>query len=248
MSVSPKSQVNTSRVALQRAFEERFGCPLPESVNASHRIVVSAASIDSSSERIINYLSDVHGVNINAVTFQYFRASSGMELLSRVFLKAPSEVEYSVQTRSPSKRRASRSLDDFMNTAQINGTGDEFREILNVLKPVFASVRTTLTTVNLIGEWAPGRTGAILNLLPDDSSSDLGIRFQLYDHRLASLCGVSNEEIHEILPPQVSPWSYDGRGNPEWEGVTGYMRAADAERLAAFLQRARDGHIAPVAT
>jgi hypothetical protein len=46
-------------------------------------MLVVGSVIDSSSERIIRYLSGAHGVNINAATFNYFRLGDGKELLAR---------------------------------------------------------------------------------------------------------------------------------------------------------------------
>ena len=59
---------------LESKFTARFGVELPETLNGDHRILVVGSQIDPSSERIMRYLSDEHGVNINAATFQYFQA------------------------------------------------------------------------------------------------------------------------------------------------------------------------------
>jgi Endonuclease NucS C-terminal domain len=75
------------------AFQTKFGVELPETLNGDHRILVVGSEIDASSERIMRYLSDTHGVNINAATFHYFQTVDGSELLARVFLLEPSEAE-----------------------------------------------------------------------------------------------------------------------------------------------------------
>jgi hypothetical protein len=90
---------------LDDVFRERFGVDLPETLNADHRMLVVGSEIDASSERIIRYLSDEHGVNINAATFNYFRQPDDSELLARVFLIEPSEVERSVRAKGTSKRQ-----------------------------------------------------------------------------------------------------------------------------------------------
>ena len=79
------------------SFKQGFGIELPESLNENHRMLIVASEIDPSSERIIKYLSELHGVNINAATFHYFQSPEGSELLARIFLIEPSQVEY--QTR-----------------------------------------------------------------------------------------------------------------------------------------------------
>ena len=47
--------------------------PLPETINSSHHMILVAAELDASSERIINYLADRHDISINAVFFNFLR-------------------------------------------------------------------------------------------------------------------------------------------------------------------------------
>jgi hypothetical protein len=68
-------------------------------------LLIVASHIDASSERIIKYLSDTYGVNINAATFQYFKEPNGSELLARAFLLEPAQVELQSRTKGVSKRR-----------------------------------------------------------------------------------------------------------------------------------------------
>ena len=80
---------------LQAIYEATFGSSLPETVNASHHMILVAAELDASSERIINYLADHHDISINAVFFNFF-ASDGKELLGRAWLRDPVEtIEHS---------------------------------------------------------------------------------------------------------------------------------------------------------
>lgn len=65
------------RGPLDEAFEHRFGDELPETLNGQHRMLIVASEIDASTERIVNYLSDTYGVDINALSFQYFRREDG---------------------------------------------------------------------------------------------------------------------------------------------------------------------------
>jgi Endonuclease NucS C-terminal domain len=68
------------------AFEECFGKTLPDWVCQNHRVVVAAAQVDSSAERIINYLAQRHGFEINAVFFNFVKLSTGNEILIRSVL------------------------------------------------------------------------------------------------------------------------------------------------------------------
>lgn len=77
--------------SLSTVFEESFGAAIPETVNASHNLIVVASELDDSSERIITYLSEEHSVSINAVFFSVFRDASS-EFLGRAWLKDPVET------------------------------------------------------------------------------------------------------------------------------------------------------------
>ena len=58
---------------LEEGFDDAFGASLPEQINQNHELIVVASELDSSTERIINYMSDDYGVPINAVFFRFFR-------------------------------------------------------------------------------------------------------------------------------------------------------------------------------
>lgn len=87
--------------SLSAVFEDSFGAPIPDTVNASHNLIVVASDLDDSSERIITYLSEVHSVSINAVFFSFFRDSTS-EFLGRAWLKDPVETI----ERSKSRKQA----------------------------------------------------------------------------------------------------------------------------------------------
>ena len=71
-------------------FKQRFSTELNEDEwNQSHQIVIVAAELDDSTERIAEYLSDA-GIPINALCFQVFD-HKGERLLSRAWLVDPSE-------------------------------------------------------------------------------------------------------------------------------------------------------------
>lgn len=65
--------------SLEAAFMNRFGETIPERLNASHSMIIVASALDASSQRIVRYLSEVHGVGINTAFFTVFE--HGGELL-----------------------------------------------------------------------------------------------------------------------------------------------------------------------
>ena len=89
--------------SLDEAFRDRFGEEsLPENLNESHKLVLVASELDDSSERIITYLAEEYGVDINAVFFRVFRDGEN-EYLSRAWLADPGQVEARVEAKREKK-------------------------------------------------------------------------------------------------------------------------------------------------
>ena len=73
-------------------FQARFGQPLDEeALNASHQIVIVAASIDESTARIVSYPND-RDLAINVLCFQVF-ANGEERFLSRAWLVDPAQTQ-----------------------------------------------------------------------------------------------------------------------------------------------------------
>lgn len=79
--------------AFEQAYKAKFGvAPVEEEVNSSHQMVIVAAELDASTERIINYLNDKASVALNAVFFSVFRDGES-QYLSRSWMIDPVETE-----------------------------------------------------------------------------------------------------------------------------------------------------------
>jgi hypothetical protein len=88
---------------LGSAFAQRYGQPLDEDkLNASHQIIIVAAGLDDSTERIIGYLNS-REIPINVLFFQVFE-HGGDTLISRTWLIDPEETQANAAT-PPAKRR-----------------------------------------------------------------------------------------------------------------------------------------------
>lgn len=87
---------------LSDAFSEYFDDPIPETINENHQMAIVAASLDDSTERIIQYLTEKHSININAVFFSTFE-KDGQQIIGRSFFKDPEEIE---EKSSKGKRAA----------------------------------------------------------------------------------------------------------------------------------------------
>lgn len=74
---------------LNKPLDVAFGEAFPDadienlSINSTQRIVLVGFAIESSLERMIEWLSDTYAVNINAVVLSYARTKSGDEILTR---------------------------------------------------------------------------------------------------------------------------------------------------------------------
>lgn len=77
--------------ALAEAYREKFGKSLPETLNATHQMIVVASEVDEATKRIIEYLSEQHNVGINASFFNVF-GESGHEWLTTDALLEQEEV------------------------------------------------------------------------------------------------------------------------------------------------------------
>ena len=83
------------KTSLDKAFCEKFGVDeMPDTLNEAHELMVVAAELDDSTERIINYLTDF-GVSVNAVFFRFFKDGEN-EFLTRAWLIEPEQVEAKV--------------------------------------------------------------------------------------------------------------------------------------------------------
>lgn len=74
---------------IKKKFEDVFNEEFPDvdlenvNLNSTQRIVLVGFSIEASLERMIEWLSDSYGVNINAVVLSYVKTKGGDELLAR---------------------------------------------------------------------------------------------------------------------------------------------------------------------
>jgi hypothetical protein len=204
---------------IEAAFKNKFDEELPEILNESHRIIIVASEIDSSTERIINYLSDSYGVSINALSFQYFVDANGKEYLARTFLIEPSEVE----RKRVSKRKARLTFEQFRDVAEGKGIVDLFDTITEDLTDIFDYRGTTLSTVCWMGKMEK-KINTILNILPNDSTRESGLRFYVYIERLSEYLKTEKENLMRILPQDVEEGKTWNVGSP---AIFGYFKTPD---------------------
>jgi hypothetical protein len=136
--------------SLEADFHSRFGVELDEeTLNQSHQIIIVAAELDPSTERIVGYLN-ARDIAINVVFFQVFQ-HGGEQLLSRAWLIDLGETQANVATsvagrgeREPWNGEfyvsfgdaSSRSWDDARRYGYISGGGGTwYSQTLKLLSP-----------------------------------------------------------------------------------------------------------------
>ncbi len=206
---------------LEDAFMEKFGAELPEVLNENHSILIVGAKIDARSERIITYLSDAYGVNINAATFQYFRRNEGDELLARVFLIEPDKIEYQSRSKRSSKRRRNLTYEELEAIAEENQVGDLYMKIIEGVNQ-YLRKDTTASSIAFKGEFEGSRK-VIFSLIPRESTKEKGLHFQIYMQRFCDFFGFDIEHAVSLLPENRTEWKYYESAGPDYSGYSGYF-------------------------
>lgn len=87
---------------IEEALEEKFNVVPPDELNSAHRLVIVAAKIDPATERIVKYLQEEYGVDINVVFFRAFQDGE-RQYLTRAWLKEPTLIQSEAAPRAGSK-------------------------------------------------------------------------------------------------------------------------------------------------
>ncbi len=212
---------------LENLFKNSLDEELPEILNESHKMLIVATEIDSSTERIINYLSDSHRVAINAISFQYFKDERNeKEYLARAFLIEPDLVE---RIRI-SKRKPPLTFEQFKDIAEENGVGELFNCFIQDVTDLFDSRGTTRSTISWSGRMGMSMN-TILNIIPKESNGKDGLRFYVYIERLSYYLNTEIENLKNYLPENVE----EGRKwNVDSPAIFGYFKTEEeAKKFSA---------------
>lgn len=222
-SIANSYLINKYNIELDEAFQKTFKIELPEILNTNHHILIVASEIDSSSERIINYLSETYGVSINAVTFQYFCSEDGRELLARVFLIEPNQVEENTQRQNNSKRQPNLSYKELEEIAQRYGLERIYFELYNnLVGKYFTVVSTTRSSLSLRKS-----NKTIFTLIPVESNAEKGLKFRIYTTRFAECLGINLEDAISLLPTAKYAWENYPGATLDWCGHEGFFKNLD---------------------
>jgi hypothetical protein len=225
------------KVGLDEAFKEKFGAEVPETLNGGHRMLIVGSAIDPASERIIRYLSDTHGININAATFQYFRLGDGTELVTRVFFIEPSEVDQNTRRKGSQKRLPNLTFEELETLASTAGVSALYAYAVSSFGGLLRK-DTTRSSMRLESQF-DGSRRVVISLIPGDSDADKGLHFQLYKTRYAKVANIPSTAVEELMPVDHHSWAYIEVGDPDYEGFEGFLRTnEDVDRLTSPLKAA----------
>ena len=232
--------------SFEEAYQSKFDEELPESINEEHRMLVVGSQIDSSSRRIITYLSETYGVAINAVTFNYFKEAEN-EYLAQTFLIERAKTL--IAQRTSSKRRPRLTFEQLQEIANEKGVGDVYHYLFTELQNFFNSVSRTRSSISFRGKFRTTKRASIFNLIPKDSDPEKGVRYQVYNLRFREYFNISVEQAQSIYPVDREPWKYGTPGDQkkyeqedivdQWSGYTGYVGMPEVKK---FVQKISEIH------
>ena len=192
-----------TRGHLGRSFDEAFlgtfGEEPPEIVNERHRIYIVASSLDGATQRIVEYLSSTHGVDINAATFSYFNTDDG-EFVARSLLLDEEAVERRAKARPGAKRQPPRSEDELRAIAEVHDAVDLWDVAVSGFGNV-AKKNRSRTTLWFQAKLEEGYR-AIISIDPESSQKN-GLAVTVITGHIARAFGIEEDRIREACGTPV---------------------------------------------
>lgn len=215
--------------SLEDTFSEKFGADLPEFVNQAHRKYIVASSLDSATERIVAYLSETHGVDINVATFAYFNVD-GQEMIGRSMLLDEEAVQTRVVARSGSKRRESLTQAELREIAEKNRVVELWDKAYDGFLPISQGRTRSLSTLSFQVRIVDVGLRAFLSIIPGWSSAERGLVLRVRDQFISECFNIPEDEIQGVCGEEVK----------DFPDVWGGERFFDADRLDGLIKLLRE--------
>ena len=222
--------------SFDEAFRRTFGQEPPEAVNERQRMYIVASSLDASTQRIVDYLSSTHGVDINAATFAYFDIEGG-EFVARTMLLDEEDVERRARDRYGSKRPPPRTEEELRAVADEQGVADLWDIAIGGFGSLARKNRSR-TTLYFQVRLESGY-GAILSIFPERSSAEKGLAVTVVVDHMARAFSLEESVVNEVC------------GSPAGESFGGSYSSAynsfflDRDRLDSLILLVGDTRQAP---
>ena len=226
--------------ALEQAFMKKFGTDLPEVVNERHRMYIVASALDPSTERILEYLSETYGVDINFASFNYFKADDGVEIVGRSMLIEEEVAQARAATGSGRRQKPKATEEELREIAHNNGVGALWDKAFNGLRPLVNTTDTSRTTIALKVrlESRSHSQLAFSLLIPDWISAEGGLAIRMNDGNISEYFGVSADDIVKICGPIAE--SIPGVSEKRLWNMERLFDAERLDNLIEFLAAAKD--------
>jgi hypothetical protein len=179
----------SSAKPIEDAFLDFFGSELQSLAPQNHRILVVAPRLDSSAERIIDYLSDRYGVEINAVFFRYAKTSQGQKILVRTVL---------VQDRPGAKFQTGTTAAQLLAMAKERNVSD----LLSVCRSISSHLKEypESTYKGSFRYWLKGKMVLGVNVSgARDHAPDGELHIWIPPKSMAEVSAISESEIRQTL-------------------------------------------------
>ena len=225
--------------ALEQAFTEKFRADLPEVVNEKHRMYIVASALDPSTERILEYLSETYGVDINFASFNYFKADDGVEIVGRSMLIEEEVAQARAATGSGRRQKPKATEEELREIAHNNGVGALWDKAFNGLRPLVNTTDTSRTTIALkVRLESRSHSQLAFSLIPDWSSAEGGLAIRMNDGNISEYFGVSADDIVKICGPIAE--SIPGVSERRLWNMERLFDAERLDKLIEFLADAKD--------
>lgn len=203
---------------LATAFLEKFEEELPHTLNADHRSLIVAESMDESTERIVTYLSDMN-VPVNMVTVQHFKDRNGKEILAQVFLVEPEQAKGASKSKLSTRPR----VDDLFKMAEDSGIGHCFERLREGVRRVLRACPYP-ESMRYQYKTPEGRLRAILEVNATRSDNER-MGFTAHATRFDEHLGIDLDRLKALLPTNAqetaSVRQWRGSSDDEKENAVG---------------------------
>lgn len=209
-------------------FKEHFRFEVPDTVNERQRMIIVASFVDTKTSRIVEYLSRTYGVDINCVSFSYFKTDDG-EFLLRSDLLSEDDVERRAKA-TDAKKRSIATEAELRDIASSVGVVDLWDTAIDGFSSFFGRYRSQ-TTLYFFTKYDQ-RQRTLLTIFPSESSSERGLAVSVVFEHFSNALNIEESKVRQICPVSAGRafhGSYSTKDN------SFYLRIEDLDALILLI-------------